>query len=189
MKSIIFSIFLLGLTTVVANGQERFVADTSKTTLSWLGEKVTGQHTGTIKLQSGWLSWKDNKIASGEFIIDMASIKESSGNAMLERHLKSDDFFSVGKFPSANLVITGSESFEKGTAVVKGTLTIKGVTNPIEFKANIQNKDDGLWFYSNIIIDRTKYNIRYGSGSFFDNLGDKVIYDEFKVKVALFVKK
>lgn len=189
MKNVLLFIVFFGLTVGITNGQDKLAADTSKTTLAWLGEKVTGQHTGTIKLQSGWLNWQDNKIVSGEFTIDMGSIKESNRNAMLERHFKSDDFFSVEKYPTAVLVLTGSDSFEKGTAVVKGTLTIKGITNPIEFKSNVQKKDDGLWFYSNIIVDRTKYNIKYGSGSFFDNLGDKVIYDEFKVKVALFVKK
>jgi polyisoprenoid-binding protein YceI len=189
MKNLFLFIVLFGFTVGITNGQNKMAADTSKTTLAWLGEKVTGQHTGTIKLQSGWLDWQDNKIVSGEFIIDMASINESARNAMLEKHLKSDDFFSVSKFPTAKLILTGSESFEKGTAVVKGTLTIKGITNPIEFKSNVQKKDNGLWFYSNITVDRTKYNIKYGSGSFFDNLGDKVIYDEFKLKVALLVKK
>jgi polyisoprenoid-binding protein YceI len=189
MRNIFLFIALIGLVSGIANGQEKFTADTSKTKLSWLGEKVTGQHSGSIKLQSGSITWKDNKIVSGEFIIDMASIKEESGNARLEGHLKSDDFFAVGKFPIAKLVLTGSDSFEKGSAIVKGTMTIKGATNPIEFKSNVQKKDDGVWFYSNITVDRTKYNIQYGSGSFFDNLGDKVIYDEFKLKVALFLKK
>ena len=189
MKNVFLFIVLLGLTMGITNGQDKLTADTAKTTLSWLGEKVTGQHIGTIKLQSGWINWQDNKIVSGDFKIDMASIKESNRNAMLEKHLRSDDFFSVEKFPTAELVLTGSDSFEKGTAVVRGTLTIKGITNSIEFKSNVQKKDDGLWFYSNITVDRTKYNIKYGSGSFFDNLGDKVIYDEFKLKVALFVKK
>jgi polyisoprenoid-binding protein YceI len=119
----------------------------------------------------------------------MGTIRESEGNARLEGHLKSDDFFSVAKYPVSKLVITGSSSFDKGTGVVTGTLTIKGITNPIEFKASLQRKDDGLWFYSNITVDRTKYNIRYGSGSFFDNLGDKTIFDEFNLKVSLFVKK
>jgi polyisoprenoid-binding protein YceI len=187
MKKVFLFIVLAVLVSVIANSQVKMVADTSKTLLTWLGEKVTGQHTGTIKLQSGWLVMKDNKIVSGEFALDMNSIKESTGNARLEGHLKSEDFFSATKFPIAKLVITGSDSFEKGTAVVRGTLTIKGITNPIEFKSNSQNKDNGLWFYSNIIVDRTKYEIKYGSGSFFDNLGDKVIYDEFKLKVALFV--
>jgi polyisoprenoid-binding protein YceI len=107
---------------------------------------------------------------------------------MLQGHLKSDDFFGVAKYPVATLVITGSTPFDKGTGVVSGTLTIKGITNPIEFKAAIQKKDDGTWFFANITVDRTKYNIRYGSGSFFDNLGDKTIYDEFKLKVNLLVK-
>ena len=189
MKKVFLFFALAGLTAVLVNGQDKMAADTAKTKLSWLGEKVTGQHTGSIKLKSGWLNWKDNKITSGEFNIDMASIKEETGNKGLEGHLKSDAFFDVAKFPTAKLVVTGSESFEKGTAVVKGTLTIKDITNPIEFKANVQKKDDGVWFYTNITVDRTKYNIKYGSGSFFDNLGDKVIYDEFKLKVALFVKK
>ena len=107
---------------------------------------------------------------------------------MLMGHLKSDAFFDVAKFPLAKLVITGSTPFDKGSGVVTGTLTIKDVTNPIEFKTAMQKKNDGTWFFSNITIDRTKYNIRYGSGSFFDNLGDKTIYDEFKLKVNLLVK-
>jgi polyisoprenoid-binding protein YceI len=187
MKSL-FLITLLGLFFGLANGQQKMNADTTKTKLSWLGEKVTGQHTGTIKLQSGWLTFTDNKIVSGEFLINMASLKDSEGNTRLEGHLKSEDFFSVVKFPVAKLVIKGSDSFEKGSGVVKGELTIKGVTNPIEFKAAMQKKDDGFWYYANIVIDRTKYSIKYGSGSFFDNLGDKTIYDEFKLKVALNVK-
>jgi polyisoprenoid-binding protein YceI len=170
------------------NGQVKLTADNDKTTLNWLGEKVTGQHTGTIKLQSGWLTMKENKIVSGEFLIDMATLKESENNERFEGHLKSADFFDVAKFPTANLVLKSSDSFDKGSALVKAELTIKGVTNPIEFKAAMQKKDDGSWFFTNITIDRTKWNIKYGSGSFFDNLGDKTIYDEFKLKVALLLK-
>lgn len=179
-----FSAFLAS--NVIA--QSKLTADTEKTKLLWLGEKVTGEHTGTINLKSGWLNWQDNKIVSGEFLIDMASLKDADGSANLEGHLKSDDFFGVEKFATAKLVITGSTAFDKGTGVVKGTLTIKDATNPIEFKSTMQKKDDGVWFFANIIIDRTKYNVRYGSGSFFDNLGDKTIYDEFKLRVNLLVK-
>ena len=173
---------------VLTNAQVKMNADIEKTTLQWLGEKVMGQHTGTINLKDGWLTLNNNQIVSGEFNIDMASIKESESNQMLEKHLKSDDFFDVAKFPTAKLVLTGSDPFDKGIAVVRGSLTIKGVTNPMEFKALLQKKDEGTWFFANIVIDRTKFNIRYGSGSFFDNLGDKAIYDEFKVKVNLLVK-
>lgn len=176
------------LGSVTAFAQQKLTADAGKTTLNWLGEKVTGQHTGTIILKDGWINWNDNKIVSGEFTIDMTTIRDADGSERLEGHLKSDDFFGIDKYPASKLVITGSDSFEKGTATVKGTLTIKGITHPIEFKATKMNKEDGTWFFANIVVDRTKYNIRYGSGSFFDNLGDKVIYDEFKLKVNLLVK-
>jgi polyisoprenoid-binding protein YceI len=168
--------------------QKKLTADPEKTLLQWYGEKVTGEHHGTIKLKSGWLTWQDNKITSGEFLIDMASLEESEDNQKLEGHLKSDDFFGVAKYPTAKLVINESTPFEKGTGMVKGDLTIKEDTHPIEFKAAVQQKDDGTWFYTSITIDRTKYNVRYGSGSFFDNLGDKTIYDEFKLKISLLVK-
>ena len=170
------------------SAQDKLTADTAQTRIAWLGEKVTGQHVGTIKLLTGWLNWSDNKIKSGEFSIDMTSLKVSEANERLEGHLRSDDFFGVAKFPVSKLIISGSTPFDKGTGVVTGTLTIKGITNPIEFKAVSQKKDDGIWFYANIIVDRTKYDIKYGSGNFFDNLGDKTIFDEFKLKVSLFVK-
>jgi len=188
MKRTLLLLSISGLLFLNVTAQERLNADVSKTSLLWLGEKVTGQHTGTINLQSGWLNWQNNKIVSGEFLIAMTTLKDSEGSANLEGHLKSEDFFGVEKYPTSKLVVTGSTPFDKGTAVVTGTLTIKEVTNPVEFKATMQKKDDGVWFFANIIVDRTKYNVRYGSGSFFDNLGDKTIYDEFKLKVNLLVK-
>ncbi len=185
------SLLLSALTVLLlvnVNAQQKLTADAEKTKLLWLGEKVTGEHNGTINLKSGWLNWQDNKVVSGEFYIDMTSLKDADGSERLEGHLKSDDFFGTEKFPVSKIVITGSTAFDKGTGVVKGNLTIKDVTNPVEFKATMQKKEDGVWFYANIVIDRTKYNVRYGSGSFFDNLGDKTIYDEFKLKVNLLVK-
>ena len=186
-KSLLFLIFF-GLLLMNAMGQEKLNADTEKSSLLWVGEKVTGQHNGKINLQSGWLTLKENKIVAGEFIIDMASLKDTEDNKQLQGHLKSEDFFGVEKFPTSKLVLTGSTPFDKGTGVVSGTLTIKDITNPIEFKAVMQKKDEGIWFFTNITVDRTKFNVRYGSGSFFSNLGDKTIYDEFKLKVNLLVK-
>ena len=167
MKRALLFLTISGLFLINVGAQNKLTADTAATKLLWLGEKVTGQHTGTIKLKSGWLIMQDSKIVSGEFLIDMTTLRESENNAMLMGHLKSDD---------------------KGTGVVSGSLTIKEITNPIEFKATMQKKDDGTWFFANIAVDRTKYNIRYGSGSFFDNLGDKTVYDEFNLKVNLLVK-
>ncbi len=188
MKHIYLIFTAMIISSASATAQQKLTADKDRTTLNWLGEKVTGEHSGTINLKEGWLSWNNNTITGGEFLIDMTTIKDVDRNERLEGHLRSDDFFGVDKFPVSKLVITGSESFEKGTAVVKGNLTIKGITHPLEFKANRMVKEEGTWFYANIVVDRTKYNVRYGSGSFFDNLGDKVIYDEFKLKVALLVR-
>lgn len=188
MKKTFLLIGIILMAAVSVNGQARLTADTEKSTLSWLGEKVTGQHTGSVKLKSGLINLQDNTIASGEFLIDMTTVKDKDGNARLETHLKSDDFFSSEKFPVSRLTITGSESLENGSALVRGDLTIKGITNPIEFRAAVQKKDDGLWFFANIVVDRSKYNVRYGSGSFFANLGDRTIYDEFKLKVVLLMK-
>lgn len=187
MKTTLLLIAMI-LITGTMNAQDKLTADKDKTTLNWLGEKVLGEHNGTIKLKDGWLTWKDNRIVSGEFTIDMTTIKDDDGSDRLEGHLKSDDFFGVEKFPVSKLIITESSSFDNGSGTVKGTLTIKGITHPVEFRTAMQKKDDGTWFFANIVIDRTKYNVRYGSGSFFDNLGDKTIYDEFKVKVGLLVK-
>lgn len=187
MKKTLLLITITGLYFMSAGAQQKYNAVAEKTTLAWTGEKVTGQHSGTIKLKSGWLTLKDNKIVSGEFDIDMTSLKDSESNERLEGHLKSGDFFDVANFPVSKLVITESSPFDKGTGVAKGTLTIKGVTNPIEIKTTMQKKDDGVWFFTSIDIDRTKYNVRYGSGSFFDNLGDKTIYDDFRLKVNLVV--
>jgi polyisoprenoid-binding protein YceI len=188
MKRVLLFLTLSGLILANVGAQSKLTADTTQTKLLWLGENVTGQHTGTIRLKSGWLTLLDNKITSGEFNIDMASLTDSEHSKMLEGHLKSDDFFGVVKYPVAKLVLTGSTPFDKGSGTVTGTLTIKDITNPIEFKATLQKKDEGNWLFANITVDRTKYNIRYGSGSFFDNLGDKTIYDDFKVKVNLLVK-
>lgn len=187
MKKILLSGSLFIIMLTLLNGQSKLTADPEKTTLSWLGERIGSQHTGSVKLKSGWLVLQDDMITSGEFLIDMTSIVDVDSIQRLITHLKSDDFFSVEKFPESKLTILNSGSFKNGSAEVDGSLAIKGISNPIRFRAALQKKTDGTWFYANIIIDRTKYDVRYGSGTFFDNLGDRTIFDEFKIKVALLV--
>lgn len=189
MKNTLTLLIITSMLSMNLNANERLVVDNAKTKLEWLGEKVTGQHTGTINLHSGWLTWDGDKITSGEFLIDMTTLQDTDRNQRLEGHLKSDDFFGTDNHPTSRLTITESTSFAKGSGTVKGKLTIKGITHPVEFKASIQKSEEGNWFFANIVVDRSKYNVRYGSGSFFDNLGDKTIYDEFKLKVSLMVKK
>ncbi|RNL51440.1 YceI family protein [Pedobacter jejuensis] len=167
-----------------------YTVDTEKSTITWVGKKVTGSHNGTVSLKSGTLILDGKKLVQGGFIIDMNSIKDADGSAKLEGHLKADDFFGVAKFPAANFVITKVAG--SGTSlVVSGNLTIKGITKPLSFPATVAVNADGTVsaLAGKITVDRTKYDIRYGSKSFFDSIGDKAIDDNFELSVKLVAKK
>lgn len=156
-----------------------------ESSVTWTGKKVTGSHTGTIQLKSGHFKVEDEKLIGGEFIMDMASIvnNDLSGESKgkLEGHLKSDDFFGVEKHPTSKLVITSVAKKDNGTYGVVANLTIKDKTNPITFDLDWNENSAS----AKLTIDRSKYDVRYGSGSFFDNLGDKTIYDNFDLEVNL----
>ena len=149
--------------------------------VTWKGYKVTGSHEGTIEMKSGHLTFDNGQLTGGEFVIDMTSIVNTdlSGEykEKLEGHLRSDDFFSVEKHPTAEMVIRKVKSSAKNAYEVTGDLTIKGITNPITFDLSVY----GSKATANLKVDRTKYDIKYGSASFFDDLADKAIYDEFEL--------
>ncbi len=159
--------------------------NTATSTAVWTGKKFGGAHTGTILLQEGTLQYKDDKISGGSFTMNMDSLDvtdlEGEMKDKLEGHLKSDDFFSTATHPTANLVITSINEEKQGVYYATGDLTIKGITNPIDFK--LVKVDDTLT--TTLIIDRSKYNVKYGSKSFFKGLGDNFIYDNFEVAVTL----
>jgi polyisoprenoid-binding protein YceI len=159
--------------------------DAQKSKINWVGKKVTGQHAGTINVSEGVLTVDGKKISSGSFTIDMTSLKDESANARLETHLKSDDFFSTEKFPKATFVTSKIESKGGDQYLVKGNLTIKGITNEIEFPATIQISNGLVNAKAKIIVDRTKFDIKFRSGNFFENLGDKAIEDNFELNVDL----
>ena len=163
--------------------------DVAASKLSWKGYKVTGQHEGTLNIKEGNLTMEEGKLTGGVITIDMTSLTvtdlEGKGKANLEGHLKSSDFFSTDEFGTATLNITKVVSRgPAGEYKIIGDLTIKGITNPIKF--NVKTVDGMM--QAKITIDRSEYNVRYGSGSFFDNLGDKTIYDEFDLKASIALK-
>ncbi|WP_300436667.1 YceI family protein [Christiangramia sp.] len=172
------------LTTVAFTNSKKEV-DTEASIITWTGEKVTGSHNGTIKLESGHLMMENEKIVGGEFVMDMSSITvtdlSGENKGKLEGHLKSEDFFGVKKHPTAKLVITSAAAKGDGKYGIVGDLTIKNETHPLTFDLEM-NGDSAN---THLTIDRSKYNVRYGSGSFFDNLGDKTIYDNFELDVNL----
>ena len=153
--------------------------------LTWVGSKVTGSHEGTIKLKSGYLTLDNNDLVGGEFVIDMTTIVctdlSGKGKAGIESHLKSDDFFSVDNFPTANLTILSVKKKGLGQYQVNANITIKGMTQEIMFDAEIKEKTAK----AKLVIDRTEFGIIYKSGNFFEELADKAIYDEFKLSIEL----
>ncbi len=159
--------------------------DNQKSKITWVGKKVTGQHAGTINLSEGNFTSKGKKITGGSFSIDMTSLKDEAANTRLEGHLKSDDFFSTEKYPKATFVISKIDSKGGDQYTVKGNLTIKGITNEIEFPATIQISNDQVSAKAKILVDRTKFDIKFRSGNFFENLGDKAIEDNFELNVEL----
>jgi polyisoprenoid-binding protein YceI len=163
-------------------------ADVAQSTITWKGRKVTGSHEGTVKLKSGALEFAGGDLTGGFFEIDMASIAvtdlQGDMAGKLEGHLKSDDFFGVEAYPSALFRITSVVSRgTPGDYKITGDATIKGKTQEVRFLASVDR--DGGVATADITLDRTDYDVRYGSGSFFSNLGDKTIYDDFDLSVRL----
>ncbi len=152
--------------------------------VTWKGYKVTGSHEGTINLSEGSLMFDDGNLIGGNFTIDMTSIAvtdlEAGSGEKLEAHLKSDDFFGVSNHKKAMFKINTVDG-KKGTYRVYGDLTIKGITKPATFQMMVKDNTATASFQ----VDRTKYDIKYGSASFFDGLKDKAIYNDFDLIVNL----
>lgn len=176
-----------------------FTVDTAESVIEWQGEKPTGTHTGTIKVSKGSFAANDSIIESGTFVIDMNSIEvtdlEGDQKANLEAHLKGTvegkegDFFNVNEFPEATFEVTGITE-EEGQSMMQGNLTIKEETKNIAFPVAISNEGETIMITSEeFTIDRTKWNVNYGSKSVFDGLGDKFINDDVTLKINLKAKK
>ncbi|MDA9892729.1 YceI family protein [Flavobacteriaceae bacterium] len=184
MKKKLFTLLLLTSISFTALGQTMAV-NNEDSSIHWLAKNVTGQHEGNISIADGNLVMQNNTLTGGNFEVDMNSmiVTDLTGEYKdkLEGHLKSDDFFGVAKFPKANLEITEATQKMYNHYEVIADLTIKGITNSITFDMHIENKTA----ISILTIDRSKFDIRYGSDSFFDNLGDKTIYDNFEIDVTL----
>jgi len=188
----IFALVAIIALSAFTNGAKpvTYTVDAAKSTITWVGKKVTGSHNGTIALKSGTLNVDGKKVTGGTFVMDMTTIKDADGSAKLEGHLKADDFFGTDKFPTSTFVIT--KVVGSGANVnVSGNLTIKGTTKPISFPATVTVNGDGTVsaMAGKITVDRTKFDIRYGSKSFFDGIGDKAIDDNFELAVKLVAAK
>ena len=192
-------VFLLAVTAFVGfaftnpNEENSYSVDKVNSTLTWKAYKVTGSHEGTIALQDGELKFKKGVLKGGSFEIDMTTIivtdLEGEYKEKLEGHLNSPDFFDVANNPVAKFETTSVKPADtKNTYNVTGNLTIKNITNEISFMATVDDSKMPIVTTASLKVDRSKYDVRYGSNSFFDNLGDKAIYDEFDLEVKLVTK-
>jgi len=177
-----------GLAQGSANGKANVDVKNSK--LEWTGRKVGGEHYGEMQLSTGNLSFIKGKLSGGSFEIDMTSIicidiTDQKQNKRLVDHLKSEDFFSVARFPSSSLTITKVEIQEANKYSVTGNLTIKGKSNPINFSASFTKVNGQDVAETTLAFDRSQYDVKFGSQSFFENLGDKLVYDDIELKVKL----
>ena len=165
--------------------------DMENSQIKWIGRKVTGEHSGTLNLSGGWVVLDKNSINYGKFIFDMASISNTDIESpewkqKLEDHLKSEDFFHTDSFPQAILEIKGLQLVfienSKNSEQILADLTIRGITHEIKFPFELTQSQNNFTAKGSVDIDRTLYNINYKSGKFFDELGDKLIYDNFTVQ-------
>lgn len=185
MKTIkIVALSLLMAVFTLANAQTKKI-NAEKSKLTWVGKKVTGQHEGTVAFKDGSLILKSGKLKGGNFTVDMTTINatdlEGEYQQKLNGHLKADDFFGTDKYPTAKFVIKKLAGLGKGKYRVTGDLTIKDVTvsNTFEMQVNKNNATAA------VKVDRTKYGIKYNSGSIFSGLGDKTIDDVFELNINL----
>jgi polyisoprenoid-binding protein YceI len=167
-----------------------FKVDASKSTFKWTGKKVTGSHWGYIKFSEGSIMLEKGALVGGAFTVDMNSmdcqdLQAGKGAEKLVGHLKADDFFGTDKFPTSTLTIKSATAKGGNQYDVKADLTIKGQTSEIMFPATVAVAGGALTATANFNIDRTKFGIKYGSGSFFENLGDKAISNDFQVEISL----
>lgn len=188
MNKLLFTAIFL--CTVAFKAPSTFKVDTNSSKLSWTAKKATGDHNGDIKVSNGNFSIENNVLKGGSFDIDLntitdADLTDRESNEKLVSTLKGENFFNTGKYPKASFVIASATKTTGNQYDIKGKLTIKGITNEVSFPATVVVTGKKLAATAKITVDRTKYDIKFRSKSFFENLGDKVIYDNFDIDVNL----
>lgn len=183
-KSIITSLLMLMIPASLISQTSRLI-DVENSKIKWIGEELSGKnHYGSLKFKNGNLQLDNGKIISGNFTVDMNTINvedlQGGSKQRLEGHLRSDDFFSVEKFSEAIFEINSSAVVNEDEAnqILSGNLTIKGITHPAKLEI------DNNWA-AKLVFDRSKYDVRFRSGNFFQNLGDKLIYDEIVISANI----
>ncbi len=166
--------------------------DTTASSITWVGTKPTGQHTGTMAVSGGNLSVADGKLTSGSFTINVNSLSttdlEGEGKMDLDGHLKSPDFFDAGKYPTATFTVTSVEPFDStktksllsgATHLISGNLKLKDSTKNVTFPAKVDIQANGVTALANFNIDRRQWGMHYGSDA---SIQDKFIRPDVNIQ-------
>ncbi len=170
--------------------------DSAESRVEWVGRNLLNKHHGRIALKGGKLHFDQGQLAGGEFTLDMRSIacQDLSGNPLhdvLVAHLMSDDFFDVELHPEARFVITAAERLAGATPgapnlAVRGEFTLKGVSRALEFVASAGLTAEGkAAAQAAFAIDRTEWNVLYGSGKYFHNLAGHLVNDLIEIQIRI----
>jgi polyisoprenoid-binding protein YceI len=204
MKKYILTLMIAGLGLAInaappvkTAGETSYSVDSKTSTFKWHATKVTGEHYGVATFSTGTVQTNGKALVGGEINIDMTTIDATDLTGeyhdKLVGHLKSDDFFSVEKFNTATIKVKTAKAMKADKVgnnyTITADLTIKGITKEVTFPAIVVVNDKQVIVNANFDIDRTKYDIRYGSKSFFEGIGDKAISDLFNIKVRLVATK
>lgn len=182
-----------------ASGQgEQLTVDASSSSIHWKGSKVGGEHDGTIALKGGNLTINGEEVVSGSFVVDMNSIVDNDLPTQvlkdqLTNHLKSDAFFDVATYPETVFTITKVEKAATATDNVNynisGNLKLKDVEKNITFGAKITKEGDGYKAVTvPFTIDRTQWNVKYGSKTLFDDLKENIVNDNIEFEIVIVAK-
>lgn len=174
----------------------RHEIDPAKSHLQWTGRNLTSAHTGTISLKGGWIEVKNGQAAGGEITLDMESIADTdladgALNRMLIAHLKSEDFFDTARHPTAtfelrHVILNPRAHTGSVNAEIVGALTMKGITHELAFPAIVEALAGGaLGAEAHFDIDRTRWNVLYGSGKFYERLGMHLVHDAISISLRI----
>ncbi|MDX2174591.1 MAG: YceI family protein [Bacteroidota bacterium] len=158
----------------------------ANSTVKWTGYGEIGDYSlsGDLKLKTAIYNIISDTLKNAELVFDMNSITSDKKN--LVDHLKGEDFFDCNKYPIAEFVLRDPIHLKKKSLEAKGILTIKGISQEISVPMNYSYENNQSVFSGKISFDRTKFNVKYNSKSFFSNLGDQAIKNtidvEFKIK-------
>lgn len=186
--SAILSVFTL-FTMAINPHVDSVRVNTENSTVKWKGSKITSSHEGTINILKGIVNINHGTLVGGNFIIDMQSLSTTDMseeyNKKLDGHLKNEDFFNVSNFPTASINIINAVKGKENSYKIVADLTIKGITHPISFAADVNINGKNFLATAKIKIDRTKWDIKYNSGNYFKDLGNKLILDEIEFDIFL----